>query len=132
MIKVIKRDGREQAFDPAKLRTSIINSGKDAGLLIAPKEAKIVAEDVERKIIAMHGEDGNTSSDELRELLNDTLIELGYPKVAKYFERGRVEDPDDIHRHLDAIRRHTRALAELTEEEEDKDKTHLHRSMEEE
>lgn len=135
MIYVIKRSGKQQPFDPAKIQTSILNAAKDAGVQMTFKEARLMSDDVERQLIALNGKDGLTSSFEVRSLVRAALREFGYVNVAEMFERGRTEDYSDIKRHLEAIQMHTDALDRLAkaernehENEQDLDKTQLYRS----
>lgn len=154
MLKVIKRSGAIQPFDQQKIRTSILNASRDAEIPINNKEARLLSEDVERQLVALKGEDGITSSFEVRSMIRAALRELGYEKVSELFERGRKDDLTDIQRHLQAIDEHTKALEELArvnlggeslrqeietyvekneknsdeeEDDEDSNKTHLHR-----
>lgn len=135
MIYVIKRSGKQQPFDPAKIQTSVLNAAKDAGVQMTFKEARLMSDDVERQLIALNGKDGLTSSFEVRSLVRAALREFGYVNVAEMFERGRTEDYSDIKRHLEAIQMHTDALDRLAkaernehENEQDLDKTQLYRS----
>ena len=113
MLKVIKRSGAMQPFDQQKIRTSILNASRDAGIPINNKEARLLSEDVERQLDALRGEDGIVSSFEVRSMIRAALRELGYDKVSELFERGRKDDLTDIQRHLQAIDEHTKALEEL-------------------
>ena len=65
MLKVIKRSGAIQPFDQKKIRTSILNASRDAGMPINNKEAKLLSEDVERQLTAVNGENGVTTSFEV-------------------------------------------------------------------
>lgn len=137
MIYVIKKNGKQQPFDPAKIQTSVLNAAKDADIQMSFKEARLVSDDVERQLIALIGKDGLASSFEVRSLVRAALRELGYNSVVEMFERGRSDDYSDIKRHLEAIQMHTEALdqlakAELNYEEEDKNKTQLYRSIDKE
>lgn len=113
MLKVIKRSGAMQPFDQQKIRTSILNASRDAGIPINNKEAHLLSEDVERQLTALKGQDGITTSFEVRSMVRAALRELGYEKVSELFERGRKDDLSDIQRHLQAIDEHTKALEEL-------------------
>ena len=135
MIYVIKRSGKQQPFDPAKIQTSVLNAAKDAGVQMTFKEARLMSDDGERQLIALNGKVGLTSSFEVRSLVRAALREFGYVNVAEMFERGRTEDYSDIKRHLEAIQMHTDALDRLAkaernehENEQDLDKTQLYRS----
>ena len=113
MLKVIKRSGTMQPFDQRKIRTSILNASRDAKIQMNDKEARLLSEDVEHHLVALRGEDGITSSFEVRSMIGIALRELGYGKVGELFERGRKDDLTDIQRHLQAIDEHTKALEEL-------------------
>lgn len=113
MITVIKRKGREQGFDLAKIETSIFNAARDVGVPMSEKECQLAASDVLKKILALRGEEAKTSSYEIRELVEISLAELGFKKVAEAFERGKPADQTDIERHVEAIRMHRQALKEL-------------------
>ncbi len=145
MIYVIKRSGKQQPFDPAKIQTSVLNAAKDAGVQLTFKEAKLMSDDVERQLKAMYGEEGITSSFEVRSLVRAALREFGYSNVAQMFERGRTDDYSDIKRHLEAIQMHTEALDQLAQAEQaenekekdhvkdkEKDKTQLYRTLDKE
>lgn len=115
MITVIKKKGNQQPFDPNKIKTSIINAGNDGGIILSSKEAELMTHDVKKNIIALRGEDGITSSYEIRELIKVALKNFGYPQIVKFYERGKLRDAADIKRHLEAIEQHRKALEELTE-----------------
>lgn len=116
MLKVIKRSGAIQPFDQKKIRTSILNASRDAGMPINNKEAKLLSEDVERQLTAVNGENGVTTSFEVRSMVRAALRELGFDNVSQLFERGKKDDLTDIQRHLQAIQDHTKALEELARE----------------
>ena len=116
MLKVIKRSGSIQPFDQKKIRTSILNASRDAGIPINNKEAKLLSEDVQRQLTATKGEDGITTSFEVRSMVRAALRELGFDNVSQLFERGKKDDLTDIQRHLQAIDEHTKALEELARE----------------
>ncbi len=113
MLKVLKRSGAIQNFDPEKIGTSILNAARDAGILMNDKEARLLSEDVKKQIIEQKGEDGIISSLEIRSMVGTALDNLGFSKVGDLFDRGKALDLTDIQRHLDAIDEHTRALEEL-------------------
>lgn len=115
MITVIKKKGNKQPFDPNKIKTSIINAGNDAGIIISSKEAELMTHDVKKNIVALRGEDGITSSYEVRELIKVALKNFGFPQIVKFYERGKLHDTADIRRHLKAIEDHRKALEALTE-----------------
>lgn len=133
MIKVIKKDGRHQAFDPAKIRTSVLNASQDVGHIMSKKEAQLISDDVERQVVALHGAEAITSSYELRSLVRAALREFGYTKVAESFETGKG-DMSEVQRHLQAIQEHARALEiiagetvkEENEDDSKRDKTHVY------
>ncbi|PKK39926.1 hypothetical protein ABB02_00715 [Clostridiaceae bacterium JG1575] len=140
MITVIKRNGNQQPFDEHKLRVSILNAARDAGVQMSDKETKLVAEDVEHLLKALRGEEAVTSSIEIRSLVRTSLVNFGYSQVAELFERGKLADITDIERHRKALEEHRKALETLTNQkivvvkekdapdEETDDKTHLHQS----
>lgn len=113
MLKVIKRSGAIQPFDQRKIRTSILNASRDAGMQINDKEARLLSEDVEHQLSQQKGKDGVAESFEVRSMVSVALREMGYEKVSELFERGRKDDLTDIQRHLQAIDEHTKALEEL-------------------
>ena len=115
MITVIKKKGNQPPFDPDKIKTSIINAGNDGGIVISSKEAELMTHDVKKNIVALRGEDGVTSSYEVRELIKVALKNFGFPQIVEFYERGKLHDTADIRRHLAAIEQHRKALEDLTE-----------------
>lgn len=81
-VIVIKKDGRQQAFDASKISRSAILTANDMGLRMSEREGELIASDVTDRIIRLRGENGRTSSYEIRYLHALVLAEFGYKRVA--------------------------------------------------
>lgn len=84
-MKVIKKDGRMQDFIKDKLALSIKNSARDVGVLLSEKESLLLSEDVRKKVIFLRGDDGVTSSYEIRAIMTDIMVNSGYSNLAKHY-----------------------------------------------
>lgn len=84
-MNVLKRDGRTEAFALEKIATSVINAADDVNVRISDKDGLIVAMDVQNLIRRLRGEDGLTSSYEIRGVLNCVLRHFGYHKVFEHY-----------------------------------------------
>ena len=82
---VIKKDGREQAFEQSKIAFSSIGAAKDVGVNLSDREAGILSQDVTNMLLQLRGPDGKTSSHEIRLLLAVALKRFGYRKVAESY-----------------------------------------------
>jgi transcriptional regulator NrdR family protein len=92
MVKVVKRDGRVTDFKKDNIRTSVGNSANDSGIQLTQKELDLIANAVEKAIVKVRGQDGITSTYEIRGVIVRVLKEMGYKKIAKDFyeqEKGR-------------------------------------------
>ena len=86
-MKVIKRDGRVQDFDINKIMLTVEYASDSAGAPMASSDIKNVGEDVQVKI-------GSYSSDYIhssviQQFVIDSLKELGFSTVAKYYSEHK-------------------------------------------
>lgn len=84
-MTVIKKDGRKQAFDPTKIALSSIGAARDVGVKLSDREGEMLSQDVTQAIARLRGNDGQTSSYEIRMLLGLALKQFGYGKVAESY-----------------------------------------------
>lgn len=91
MLNVIKKNESTEPFDPQKIETSIINSAAESDYTMSDKEASLVVDRVKKKIISMRGNDGLTSTFEIRSILDLALRLSGYEKIADIFSTGRPD-----------------------------------------
>jgi transcriptional regulator NrdR family protein len=85
MLKVVKRDGRIIDFEKMNVKTSVANSARDSEIKLTEKELELIAKAVEKTIAEVRGEDGVTSTYEIRGVVVRALKEMGYKNVAKDF-----------------------------------------------
>src|SRR5690554_5461823 len=91
MLKVVKRDGRIVDFDPDRIKTSVANSARDSEIQITEKELKLIANSVEKTIKRVRGEEGITSTYEIRGVVVRSLKDMGYRNIAKdFYEHSKV------------------------------------------
>ncbi|MBR0576518.1 hypothetical protein KCG48_09210 [Proteiniclasticum sp. BAD-10] len=93
MLKVVKRDGRIIDFQRENIMVSVGNSARDSNIQLTGKELELIAASVEKTIRKVRGEDGVTSTYEIRGVVVRVLKEMGYRNVAKDFYEG-----EKIHR----------------------------------
>lgn len=90
-MKVIKKSGNVVDFDIEKIRTSIRNAGQDIRAHFSEQDVNTMANDVQRLIVNMRGEDGLTSAYEIRALTAIAVKDYGYEKVARHYGQGVYE-----------------------------------------
>jgi len=91
MLKVVKRDGRIVDFNPDRIRTSVANSARDSGIQITDKELQLISSSVEKTIKRVRGEDGITSTYEIRGVVVRALKDMGYRNIAKdFYDHSKV------------------------------------------
>jgi|LSQX01.3.fsa_nt_gb transcriptional regulator NrdR family protein len=88
MLRVVKRDGRIIDFKKSNVMTSVANSARDSNIQLTEKELELIAKSVEKTIKEVRGEDGVTSTYEIRGVVVRALKEMGYKNVAKDFYEG--------------------------------------------
>lgn len=84
-MQVIKKDGRIEDFLPEKIATSVINAGADVRIQLSDKDGALVANEVYSLLRFLRGEDGRTSSYEIRGALNSILRDFGYHQVYVHY-----------------------------------------------
>ena len=90
-MTVIKKDGRKQPFIPHKIITSAIGTARDVGVNLSAREGEILSQDVAKVLIGLRGEDGVTSSYEIRMILAITMKRFGYPSAATEYLLDALE-----------------------------------------
>lgn len=101
MLKVVKRDGRIIDFLLENIKTSVANSARDSQIQVTEKELDLIAKSVEKTIKKVRGEDGITSTYEIRGVVVRVLKDMGYRNIAKDFYEGekmRKKDAQDAHK----------------------------------
>lgn len=91
MLKVHKRNGRTEDFSSEKLKTSLINTGKDMNLSLNRAEVDVLVQDIEKKLISIRGVDGVTSSYEIRGVVTSVLRNMGFPRLAYTYYENRFD-----------------------------------------
>lgn len=89
MLKVVKRSGNIVDFNPDKIQTSVENSARDAGVYLTEGELEMIAKEVKKTIVMVRGENGTTSSYEIRGVVVRVLKSMGYRNVAMEFYSGK-------------------------------------------
>ncbi len=104
MIRVLKRDGRIIDFDKMNVMTSVANSARDSEIQLTEKELELIAKTVEKTIKDVRGENGVTSTYEIRGVLVRALKEMGYKNVAKDFYEGeKIRRKEVAEHHLEEL-----------------------------
>jgi transcriptional repressor NrdR len=86
-MKVIKKDGRLQDFDINKVMLTVEYASDSAGAPMASSDIKNIGEVVQEKINS-YGSDSIHSS-VIQQFVIDSLKELGFSKVAKYYSEHK-------------------------------------------
>lgn len=84
-MKIIKRDGRKQEFSKDKIVTSIKNSAKDCNCSLTASDVNYISKVVETNIKKLLEQKDILTSQELRMLLYEALIECQFKQVAKAY-----------------------------------------------
>lgn len=115
MLRVVKRDGRIIDFKSLNVKTSVANSARDSKIQLTEKELELIAESVEKTIKDVRGEEGVTSTYEIRGVVVRVLKEMGYKNIAKDFYEG-----EKIRRkeHMEAVLEEEREKERIIEEPE--------------
>lgn len=96
MLKVVKRDGRIIDFQLDNIKTSVANSARDSEIQVTEKELDLISKSVEKTIKKVRGEDGITSTYEIRGVVVRVLKDMGYKNIAKDFYEGeKMRKKDD-------------------------------------
>ena len=111
MLNVVKKDGRIDKFNIEKIKTSVGNSASDSNIQLTKKDLDIIARETKRTIVEVRGENGQTSSYEIRGVIVRVLKELGFRQIEEDFYKG-----ENIRMREDIIRKR-----EEEEEFEDKE-----------
>ena len=90
-MNVIKKSGRTVPFTLDKIETSIRNAGLDLKAQLSEHDVHMMAKDVQKRLIAMRGEDGLTSAFEIRAITVVAVKAYGYEKVARHYAQGIYE-----------------------------------------
>lgn len=97
MLNVVKKDGRIDKFNIEKIKTSVGNSAADSNIQLTKKDLDIIARETKRTIVEVRGEDGQTSSYEIRGVIVRVLKELGFRQIAEDFYKGeKIRMREDI------------------------------------
>jgi len=89
MLRVYKRSGRIETFDNHRLITSLLNTGYDMNFTLNQRESELLVEEIKDKIIDIRGEDGLTSTFEIRALVTYILRKRGYSDLAYHYYKNR-------------------------------------------
>lgn len=84
-MKVLKKDGRLQDFQIDKLATSITNCASDINLILSDKDSRLLSQDVLNKIKKLRGEEGLTSSYEIRAIMTEMMINSGFNALCNHY-----------------------------------------------
>lgn len=84
-MKIIKKDGRLEEFNPSKIRTSIENAAKDSGSFLNSSDLKILSSDVEKVIRTIRKDSLITSSYEVTGIIFSILKSDGFNNILKAY-----------------------------------------------
>ncbi len=89
-MDVIKKNGRVQPFNREKIEISVTNAGLDIKERLSERDARVITDDVVKKLKDMRGEDGRTSVYEIRILAAKAIQENGFDKIARHYFLGML------------------------------------------
>lgn len=85
-MKVIKKDGRIQEFNKEKIYTSIYNASKNSSSgILNESDAKIIIEDIDKKLKSIRKDDELTSIYEIIGVIVSILKEDGFTELLKTY-----------------------------------------------
>ncbi|WP_459128802.1 ATP cone domain-containing protein [Guggenheimella bovis] len=84
-MKLLKKDGRIQDYDVKKLETSLLLTADDIQFPLSQKEAELLGKKVTEILTSLRGEDGLTSSFEVRGVTVEVLLENKYKDLSRHF-----------------------------------------------
>lgn len=84
-MDIIKKDGRVEAFNHHKIKTSIANAALDANMPLNESDLHILVEDILATVNKIRESKGNTSSFEIVGIIFNTLREDKFYKILKSF-----------------------------------------------
>lgn len=84
-MKILKKTGRLEDFDIKKIECSIKNSARDCGFSLIKSDITNIINLTKNKIELYNKRDRIISSYELKMVLYNVLIELGFRKIADVY-----------------------------------------------
>ena len=84
-MKIIKKDGRLEEFNPNKIRTSIENAANDSGSFLNSSDLRILSSDVEKVIRTIRKDSLITSSYEVTGIIFSILKNDGFNNILKSY-----------------------------------------------
>lgn len=84
-MDIIKKDGRIEAFNHHKIKTSIANAALDANMPLNESDLHILVQDVINTVEKTRENNGNTSSFELVGIIFNILRKDKFYKILKSF-----------------------------------------------
>ena len=85
-MKVIKKDGRIQEFNKEKIYTSIYNASKNSSSgILNESDAKIIIEDIDKKLKSIRKDDELTSIYEIIGVIVSVLKKDGFTELLKTY-----------------------------------------------
>ena len=85
-MKVIKKDGRIQEFNKDKIYTSIYNASRNSSSgILNESDAKIVIEDIDKKLKSIRKDDELTSIYEIIGVIVSVLKKDGFTELLKTY-----------------------------------------------
>ncbi|MDV4152102.1 ATP cone domain-containing protein [Clostridium sp. AL.422] len=84
-MKIIKKDGRLEEFNINKIKTSIENAAKDSGSFLNSSDLRILADDIQKTILAIRKDPCITSSYEVTGIIFSILRNDGFSNILKAY-----------------------------------------------
>lgn len=84
-MEIIKRNGKVEAFDKSKVLTSIENSSNDLEFPMTDSDLKSISNQIYKKLVSIRGENGYTSSYEVRAITYMVLKQYGFETLSKRY-----------------------------------------------
>lgn len=89
-MKVKKRDSRLQDFNLGKIKRTICNASDDIREPMTEGDLNSISDDIEEKVMKRFKD--VVSSTELRNIIIETLNELGFKSVSESYENAAKEE----------------------------------------
>lgn len=84
-MKILKRSGDLEEFNPEKIKVSLENSARDIEFVLTQSDLNIILSDVKSILNNIRKEDENTSVYELRGIVYLILIKHNFNDICKAF-----------------------------------------------
>lgn len=84
-MEIIKRNGKVESFDRGKVLTSINNCSNGLEFQMNESDLKTLSNEIYKKLVSVRGENGYTSSYEVRGITYLVLRQYGFEKISTIY-----------------------------------------------